>query len=161
MQLQRFNQVRGGLETAIREMQRTGELLKKIGELADDEIHFRLNETASSLEEVVDCSWDIYAGDLVPLEVPLVLAFNTFKIDGRPIPLIFSLGHLLLKKKFHKNYFYLVSKLTNCEVFMIFDPVVEYLDNVVCDIITFYGIIETTSISRENGLSSATMTHHH
>jgi hypothetical protein len=155
MQLQRFNQVRGGLETAIREMQRTGELLKKIGELADDEIHFRLNETASSLEEVVDCSWDIYAGDLVPLEVPLVLAFNTFKIDGRPIPL-----HLL-KKKFHKHYSYLVSKLTNCEVFMIFDPVVEYLGNVVCDIITLYGIIETTSIPRENGLSSATMTHHH
>jgi hypothetical protein len=69
MQLQRLNEVEDGLEAAIHEMQRTGELLKKILFLADDEVHFRLHEIVSSLEEMVGRSWDVYAGEAPPLEL--------------------------------------------------------------------------------------------
>jgi hypothetical protein len=69
MQMQRFKEVRDGLEAAIHEMQRTGQLLKKIGEGADDEVCFRLHEISSSLEEVVASSLEKYAGDSAPLEL--------------------------------------------------------------------------------------------
>jgi hypothetical protein len=61
--------VKDGLEEAIHEMQRIGELLKKISVLADDEVHFRLHEIVSSLEEMVGRSWDVYAGEAPPLEL--------------------------------------------------------------------------------------------
>jgi hypothetical protein len=50
------------------------------------------------------------------------------------------------KKEFHKHHHNIVCKLTNWEVLVVFDLIVEYLSNVICDVITLYVGIEPTLI---------------
>jgi hypothetical protein len=54
----------------------------------------------------------------------------------------------LLKKKFHNLDSNLIDKLTNREVLLIFDPIIEYLSYVVSDVITFDHRVEPTFISQ-------------
>jgi hypothetical protein len=66
-------------------------------------------------------------------------------IKGRIFPSSLSPILLLLKKKFYNLHSYLVCKLTNRKILVVFHPVVEYLGDVVCDVITVYVRVETTS----------------
>jgi hypothetical protein len=50
------------------------------------------------------------------------------------------------KKEFYNHHPNLVCKLTNWEALVVFDPIIEYLGNVICDAITIYVWIEPTPI---------------
>jgi hypothetical protein len=69
--------------------------------------------------------------------------------DGSIFPLSFSPIRLLLKKEFHKHHHNLVCKLINWEVRVVFDPIIEYIDNVIYDVITLYVPIEPTHVPNQ------------